>query len=309
MHQYLPGGQAQHADHQRHAGEQIQPLGDHAQHRGHHGQNAVPEGGSGEHILLDKQENTDGHNENAHHANQPIQGAQHFRTLLGIRSLGLQSQLGDVGLGTHPLQPGGALAGDQEAAGHEEVSQSLFQLVGLAGEQSFVDQHFAVQNDGVGADLVTCPEEHDVVQHQLLRRNFLNLPLPDDPSPGRVQHGELIQGVLGPNLLDNADEKIGHHQRQEGQVPQRAGGEYQHPQNGENQVKIGEKVGAYDLPQGFGLHRHRGIGPAVFLPLPCLLLGQAFLGGGQNSFRRLRRDEFKILFLHRRSLLLAGSNV
>ena len=139
MHQHLPGGQAQHADHQRHAGKQIQPLGDHAQHRGHHGQNAVPEGGSGEHILLDEQENTDGHNENAHHANQSIQSAQHFRTLLGVRSLGFQGQLGDIGLGTHPLQPGGTLAGDQEAAGHEEVSQPLFQLVGLAGEQSFVD--------------------------------------------------------------------------------------------------------------------------------------------------------------------------
>ena len=229
MHQHLPGGKAQNADHQRHAGEQIQPLGNHAQHRGHHGQNAVPEGGPGEHILLDEQENTNGHNENANHAHQPIQGAQHFRTLLGIHGLGFQGQLGDVGLGAHPLQPGGALAGNQKAAGHEEVSQSLFQLVGLASEQSLVDQHLAVQNNGVGADLVACPEEHDVVQHQLLRGNFLNLPLPDDPSPGRVQHGELIQGVLGPNLLDNADEKICHHQRQEGQVPQRAGGEYQHP--------------------------------------------------------------------------------
>ena len=62
VNQYLLGCQADHADHQRNACQQIQSLWDHSNHGSYHGKNAALEGCAGEHILLHKQENTYGDN-------------------------------------------------------------------------------------------------------------------------------------------------------------------------------------------------------------------------------------------------------
>ena len=90
MNQYLLGCQADHADHQRNACQQIQSLWDHSNHGSYHGKNAALEGCAGEHILLHKQENTNRDNQNTHNAHHSVQHSEHLGVLLLILRLGFQ---------------------------------------------------------------------------------------------------------------------------------------------------------------------------------------------------------------------------
>ena len=90
VNQYLLGCQTDHADHQRNACQQIQPLRDHSNYGSYHGENTALEGCAGEHILLHKQENTNRDNQNTHNAHHSVQHPEHLGVLLLILSLGFQ---------------------------------------------------------------------------------------------------------------------------------------------------------------------------------------------------------------------------
>ena len=68
----------------------IQPLRDHSNHGSYHRENTALEGCIGENILLHKQENTNGDNQNAHNAHQSVQHSEHLGVLLLILCLGFQ---------------------------------------------------------------------------------------------------------------------------------------------------------------------------------------------------------------------------
>ena len=69
----------------------------------------------------------------------------------------------------------GAVAGNNKTTAVQGVARSLFDGLAFAGKHGFVNFHFAVKYDGVGANLLACRVHQNVVQHNLLRFDVLLL--------------------------------------------------------------------------------------------------------------------------------------
>ena len=67
----------------------------------------------------------------------------------------------------------------------------------------------------VDDDLVAGPELDDVVEHHLAGRQRLGPGLPAHRRLGLPDDGQLVQGLLGPQLLDDADRAVGDDQQPE----------------------------------------------------------------------------------------------
>ena len=229
---------------------------------------------------LGKEDQADGDDDNAHPLDQLVQRADHLRLLLVVHGLGLHGQTGDVGVLPHLVQPGPALPGHHKAAGHELIPLSLGDLVGLACQQGLVDLYLPCGYHCVRADLIARAEDDDVIQHQLLGIHLSHLSVPDHPGVGRVQHAHLLQHILGPHLLDNADQGVDNDHREEGQVPEGAHQAEQHAQHDKDQVEVGKYIFMYDLLCRLGRRIHRDVGPPVHPVLLHLL--------GAKPLRRVR---------------------
>ncbi len=93
--------------------------------------------------------------------------------------------------------------------------------IGFAGEKGFVDLEAVGDPEAaVGDDLIAGPEPEDVAEHDLLDGDLEIVAVADDPGPGDVEHGQPVEGALGPDLLDDADQGVPHHdQAEEGVLP------------------------------------------------------------------------------------------
>ncbi len=83
--------------------------------------------------------------------------------------------------------------------------------VRLPGQQRLVQlESVRRAHDTVGGNLVPRTQLEEIVEHDLLHRDLAYGAIPHDPRDGRVQHGEPVEGALGPVLLHDADERVDH---------------------------------------------------------------------------------------------------
>ena len=275
--QHLALGQANHAHRQGHAGQQVEPLGDHADEGGHHGHHRLLGGALQEDELLDEQGHADGDEQDADDADELVQGGHHLALAHGDILLGLQGEAGGVGLRPHPVQPGPAAAGHHEGAGEQLVAGGLGDGVGLAGDEGLVDLHLAGEDGGVGGDLVAGGQLRHVIPHQLGGGHGDQVPLPHYVGPGGGQQVELVHGLLGAELLNDANAGIGHGDEQKEHVVEGAHRHQQGRQHHKDEVEEGKDVFAHDLPHRLGGGVHRVVCPAVLLPLFYLVQGEPLL--------------------------------
>ena len=156
-----------------------------------------------------------------------------------------------------------ALAGHDEASGHEPVPFTLGDLVRFTGQEGFVYLNFAGAHDRVRTHLVPGLEDDNVIKHQLLSVDDRTLPVPDNSRMGRVKHSHLVQHLLRPDLLDDADQRVGHDDNHEGEV---SPGSYQDKQDGKDgkyKVEVGEDIFMDNLFRRPGRRLHRTVYPAV----------------------------------------------
>ena len=277
MEQHLLLGKPDGTYRQGHAGQQIKPLRDHADHRRNHGSDTVPEGLVVKEKALGKQDASDGDQRNTHEFHQLVQGADHLRLLSLLDGFRLQGQLGDIGIRAHLLQPGPAFSGHHKASRHQMISGLLHDLVRFTGEQRLIDPHLAEYHLSVRADLVACLEDHNVIQHQIFRIDRCDLPFPHHQGMRGVQHIQLLQHMLGPDLLDDTNKRIDDDHRHESQVPEGAHQAQQHCQHGKDQVEVGKYIFMDDLFHRLGRRIHRDIGPPGRHTLRRLGPGQTLL--------------------------------
>ena len=147
-----------------------------------------------------------------------VQRTHHLRLLALLHRLGFQRQLGYIRIRPHIFQPCVALPGDYKASGHQMVSSFLRNLIRLSGQKRFVDLHLACRHDRIRTYLVSCFEDDDIIQHQLLRIHRRRPSFPHRKRLRRVEHRQLLKGILGPYFLHDTDKRIGDDDRQKRQV-------------------------------------------------------------------------------------------
>ncbi len=166
-------------------------------------------------------------------------------------------------------------AADHKAAREQAVPRPLENGVRFPGDEGLVDLALPGGDDSVGTDLVPRREHQDVVQNHLLHGDLLFHALPQDSGLGGGDDGELVQGALGPDALEGADEDVGENNPQEHRA---AEGAHQDDRGGQGKVEDveeGEHVLPDDLALGFGFDAADAVVQALLHPLPHLLSREA----------------------------------
>ena len=143
--------------------------------------------------------------------------------------------------------------GDHEAAREHLVADALSIGVGLAGEQRLVDlEAVADAHDAVGRDLVAGAQLEQVVEHHRPRpRSRRAAPSRTTRGSRRVEHREPVERALGPDLLDDADQRVGDEDDAEQSRPGSAPTDQDDDEHrAEDRVEPGEDVGPDDLAVG-----------------------------------------------------------
>ena len=92
---------------------------------------------------------------------------------------------------------------------------------------------------------------------------------------GLADDGERIEGVLGPQLLDDADGGVGDDEEAERAVHPRAGGHDQHEEHSQQGVDAREDVGADDVEGGAARPRGKRVDLALLDALGDFAAGEA----------------------------------
>ncbi len=241
-------GELHDADGEGDAGEEDQTLGHHGDHaaRGRHER--------GPHALVLRADQLADEEDRARRDDRPSDPGDDpvdLASELGARErelLRLSGQARHVGIRADLGHPGPSRTGDHEAAGHELVARLLHDGIRLAGEQRLVDlQRIATDDLAVGDDLAARAELHDVVEHDLVDAELVDLAVADDQRLRGRQHRELVERVLGPQLLDDPDQRVGDdHEAEEGVLP-RAAEQHDRQQDPHEQVEAREDVRPDDV--------------------------------------------------------------
>ena len=165
--------------------------------------------------------------------------------------LGLLSQLGRVGLTADPGRPVRPGAGDDEAARHHRIPRRLDDRVGLPGQQRLVDlETGGAQRGAVHDDLVAAGQVQHVVLDDLVGPHLGQHAVPVGPRGRFADDGEVVERALGPDLLHDSDQRVGHDHETEQRVVVRADPQDRHQQRAEQSVERGEDVRPDDVGGG-----------------------------------------------------------
>ena len=227
--------------------QKVESLRDHADDCSDHGGHAVAES-----IVLDKkrlgeQHEPDRDDRDTHPFYQLVKRADHFRLLSLLHFLCLERELGNIGILSHFVKPRMALPGHDKASGHQLVPSVLCDLIRFPGKERLIHLHFTCGDHSVCTDLVSRLEYHDVVKHQILRIDHGPFSIPDHSRMRSIQHGQLIQHLLGPDLLYDTDQRVCDNDREKGQVAKGSHQAQQNSQYHEDQVEICKHILMYDL--------------------------------------------------------------
>jgi hypothetical protein len=202
-------------------------------------------------------------------------------------SLGRVGQPGGIGVIS---DPGGSIAtgpcGD-EAARQALVAGLFPHRVGLSGEQRLVDlQPRRCDHVAVDHQLVAGAQLDEIVDHDLVHGLLDHGTGADDPDLWGRHDFETIEGPLSPELLDDADGRVGDEDDPEQCVSRLAQHEQDDQEEGpEQDVEPGDDVGPDDLPGGAARSLGDGVDLAGPDSLPNLGVGETALGGSQLETR------------------------
>ena len=79
----------------------------------------------------------------------------------------------------------------------------------LAGDVGFVDFYRALDNLAVGGDLVADRADDEVTFDDLVLRDLPGASFPDDGGILLGDEAHFVDGALGANAVDDADESVG----------------------------------------------------------------------------------------------------
>ena len=139
-------------------------------------------------------------------------------------------------------------ARDHDAARQHLGVDRLVDRVRLAGEQRLVElETVGGAHDAVGRNLVARTQLEQVVEDDRLDRALVEPAVPHDARHRRAQHGEPVEGPLGPDLLHDADQRVRDQDDPEQGVLRCAEHQDHDEQRAEDRVEPGEDVGPDDL--------------------------------------------------------------
>lgn len=78
-------------------------------------------------------------------------------------------------------------------------------LIGFARYKRFIYSNFAVGNNSVGSNLVSCVQDYNIVKHKLFRRNIADFSVTDYRRTGGAQESKIIKYLLASQLLYDSD--------------------------------------------------------------------------------------------------------
>ena len=247
LNQALASAKPYHPDRESDRGHEHQSLGHHRNQRAHHPQHRFAPTHIGQEQLGVDDQQAGRHQQVGDESQDHVDSAAKFGLDQGELA-GLLSKSGGVGLASHLRRAVGAGTGHHETARHHLIPAHLGDRVGLAGQQRLVDlaggrfQQFTVDDD-----LISRPDFDDVVEHHVIGRQLTGTGLAAHPGFGLTHNGQVVQCLLRPQFLDDADGTVGDDKQTEQTIDQRTGGQHDRKQHAENGVDPGEHVGADDV--------------------------------------------------------------
>lgn len=245
--QALAFAQTHHTDREGDRGHQHQALGNHRHQRGDHpGHGGSPRFPAGDQLVVDAEQT--GRNEQV---GDEFQDFVDTRTQFGVHQrelAGFLRQFRGVGVLADLGRAVGARARHHEAARHHRRADALVDRVGLTGQQRLVDlERGGLFDLAVDHDLIAGTELDQIVQDHLAGRDLLGEAVAAHGRLGLADDRQLVQGPLGPDLLDDADRAVGHDEQPEHAVDDRARRQNEQEQHTENGIDTGEDIRANDL--------------------------------------------------------------
>ncbi len=208
---------------------------------------------AGQRQLADEQQNRRRHQHPRHAAEDHVDaGAQ-----LGLRqheAPAFRREPAPVGRFAHDFGKVLPAPRDDPRAGQHRAPLRLRHRLRLAGEQRLVDFEVVTrQHHAVDDDLITPSDLDDVAFHDVTGRHFAAPLGPYHGRRGAPHDHETIEGALGADLLDDADQRVAHEDDAEQRVLHRPHDQDHDEQRAEQRVEAREDVGAND-------RRHRAAG-------------------------------------------------
>jgi hypothetical protein len=137
-----------------------------------------------------------------------------------------------------------------DAAGEHVVVRLLGHRVGLTREHRLVDlEPLTRAQDTVRGNLVAGSQLDEVIERDLLDRDFFDLTVAHDASLWRRQDCKAVERSLRPVFLHDADQGIRHQDEPEQCVLRRADDQDQDEECSEQRVEPREDVGSDDFPE------------------------------------------------------------
>ena len=175
------------------------------------------------------------------------------------------------------------------------IARLLVDGVGLAGEQRLVDlERGGRAHDAVGGDLVTGAELDEIVEDDVVHGDLAHVAVAHDAHAWLAEHCKLVEGSLGPQLLDDADERVADQHDAEQRVLRMPHGQDHHEQHAQDGVEAREDVRPEDLAERATRALAGGVRLAPVDALPDLGFGETGRRGlvhplGRNGLARTRR--------------------
>ena len=188
----------------------------------------------------------------------------------------LAGDLLGVAVLAHGIDFVAARARDPERAREHPVSGPLADPVRLAGEQRLVDaQPARLHHRAVGDELVARLDSDDVARHDLVAAELDQAAVADHLRARRDQERELVERLLGLQLLADADARVDDRDQAEERVRPQPEREDEDEEDADDRVEERQRVGDDDAR-----HRaaRRGLGRAEPRETPRRLRARESLG-------------------------------
>ena len=212
------------ADGEGHAGQQHEALGHHADETGDGADDRVLPALVAAQELAAGQQQADRDDQVADPLDDPVDVVAQ-RRVDQREAAGLLGQLRRVVLGADLRHHHAARCRRRQRCRSATSSPSSF-TTGSASpvsSDSSISRFSCVKHHAVGDDLRAGAQLDDVVEHQLVRLQFDDLAVAHDVRARRVDDAQLVEHLLGAQLLDDADHAVGDDDAAEQRILRRAG--------------------------------------------------------------------------------------
>ena len=157
--------------------------------------------------LLAEKQNANRHQRKAERLYNEIEGMENF----GVRALHILRAVCDavcVVFAAYVLHFGVTAAGNDEAAGKQLVTCALQDRIAFARDERFIHFRFALQNDGVGADLLPGRKMQHIVHHNPAHGYRPQFSVAQHRSLRCGNEGELVNRPFRSYALKRTDNNI-----------------------------------------------------------------------------------------------------